>query len=151
MLLVRLGQYLAGHERATGNQLVVVTLPDLQGYDIATFSNLLARQWGVGQKGKNNGVLLVVAKKERKMRIEVGYGLEGQLTDAISANIIHGVMTPAFKRALFIPSPLRLCERHAVVTYGRRAPLQHRPQTPSHNPPHGLEGAAAETAAVTRL
>lgn len=97
----RLNDLLAGHERAAGNQVVVVTLPDLQGYAIETYGYQLARHWGIGQKGKDNGVLLVVAKKERKLRIEVGYGLEGLLTDAISANIIHTVILPAFKRGRF--------------------------------------------------
>ncbi len=92
---------LAGHERAATNQVVVVTLADLQGDAIESFGYQLARHWGVGQKGKDNGVLLIVAKKERKVRIEVGYGLEGQLTDAISANIIQAIIVPAFKRGQF--------------------------------------------------
>ena len=97
----RIGELLAGHERAAGNQVVVATLSDLQGYDIETFSYQLGRHWGIGQRENNNGVLLVVAKRERKVRIEVGYGLEGQLTDAISANIIQAVILPAFKRGQF--------------------------------------------------
>jgi uncharacterized protein len=80
---------LAAHEQATTNQLVVVTLKSLQGYGIADYANQLFRQWGIGQKDKNNGVLLVVAPDERKMRIVVGYGLEGVLTDAISRDIIE--------------------------------------------------------------
>ncbi len=97
----RLGKFLSGHEQATGNQVVVVTLQNLQGYDIESFGYQLGRTWGIGQEGKDNGVLLIVAKKERKIRIEVGYGLEGQLTDAISANIIQTIIRPAFKRAEF--------------------------------------------------
>ena len=97
----RLSDLLVGHERAGGNQVVVVTLADLQGYTIETFGYQLGRQWALGQKGKDNGVLLIVAKKERKVRIDVGYGLEGQLTDAISANIIHAIVLPAFKRGRF--------------------------------------------------
>ena len=75
---------LADHERATGEQVVVVTLDSLQGYSIEDFGYQLGRHWGIGQKGKNNGALLIVAPKEHKVRIEVGYGLEGQLTDANS-------------------------------------------------------------------
>ncbi|RLT96866.1 TPM domain-containing protein [Ketobacter sp.] len=97
----RLSQQLQAHENATGNQLVVVTLPNLQGYDIETFGYQLGRHWGIGQQGKNNGVLFIVAEKERRMRIEVGYGLEGTLTDAISANIIQTIVRPAFKRGQF--------------------------------------------------
>lgn len=97
----QLSQYLQGHQNATSNQVVVVTVNDLQGYDIETYGYQLGRHWGIGQKGKNNGVLLIVAKQERKVRIEVGYGLEGEITDAISSNIIHGVILPQFKQARF--------------------------------------------------
>ncbi|NUT74744.1 methanol dehydrogenase [Pseudomonas sp. C1C7] len=93
----QLTQQLAVHEKATGEQLVVVTLPDLQGTDIADFGYQLGRYWGIGQKDKNNGALLIVARDERKLRIEVGYGLEDRLTDAQSSVIIHQVITPAFK------------------------------------------------------
>jgi uncharacterized protein len=96
-----LSEQLAAHERATTNQIVVVTLNALQGYTIEEFGYQLGRHWGIGQKGKNNGVLLLVAKTERQVRIEVGYGLEGELTDAISANIIHAVILPQFKNGNF--------------------------------------------------
>lgn len=89
---------LARHEEATGNQVVVVTLPSLQGYDIAEYGYQLGREWGIGQEGRDNGVLLIVAPAERKVRIEVGYGLEGTLTDALSRNIIETVITPRFKK-----------------------------------------------------
>lgn len=91
----------ASHEQATTNQVVVATVPDLQGYSIEEFGYQLGRHWGVGQQDKNNGVLLLVAKAERKVRIEVGYGVEGLVTDAIASNIIHQVITPAFKRGQF--------------------------------------------------
>ncbi|HEF4758319.1 TPA: TPM domain-containing protein, partial [Pseudomonas putida] len=93
----QLTQQLQAHEKATGEQLVIVTLTDLQGTDIADFGYQLGRYWGIGQKDKNNGALLIVARDERKLRIEVGYGLEDRLTDAQSAVIIHQVITPAFK------------------------------------------------------
>ncbi len=96
-----LTEQLTAHEQATTNQIVVVTLPDLQGYTIEEFGYQLGRYWGIGQKGKDNGVLLLVAKAERKVRIEVGYGLEGELTDALSANIIHSVILPYFKQGDF--------------------------------------------------
>lgn len=97
----QLTQQLNAHEKTTGEQLVVVTLPDLQGADIADFGYQLGRYWGIGQKDKNNGALLIVARDERKLRIEVGYGLEGRLTDAQSSVIIHQVITPAFKAGNF--------------------------------------------------
>jgi len=89
---------LGAHEKATGNQVVVVTLKSLQGDDIADYGYQLGRHWGIGQKGKNNGVLLIVAPNERKLRIEVGYGLEGVLTDAESRIIIERVIQPYFKQ-----------------------------------------------------
>jgi uncharacterized protein len=92
---------LAEHENATTNQIVIATLPDLQGYTIEEYGYQLGRHWAIGQKDKNNGVLLIVAKQERKVRIEVGYGLEGTLTDALAANIIHTVILPEFKRGNF--------------------------------------------------
>ncbi|PNA81067.1 YgcG family protein, partial [Pseudomonas sp. MPR-R3B] len=97
----QLVQQLNAHEKSTGEQLVVVTLPDLQGADIADFGYQLGRYWGIGQKDKNNGALLIVARAERKLRIEVGYGLEDRLTDAQSSVIINQVITPAFKAGNF--------------------------------------------------
>lgn len=88
---------LAAHEQATGNQVVVVTLKSLEGVPVEDYGYQLGRHWALGQKGKNNGVLLVVAPNEREVRIEVGYGLEGTLTDALSHNIIVSVIVPAFK------------------------------------------------------
>ncbi len=94
-------QMLQAHEQGTTEQVVVVTLPDLQGYAIEDFGYQLGRHWGIGQKGEDNGALLIVAQQERKIRIEVGYGLEGRLTDAASATIINQIMTPAFKQSQF--------------------------------------------------
>ena len=85
------------HERTTSNQLVIVTVKSLQGYAIEDYGHQLGRHWGIGQKGQNNGVVLIVAPNEREVRIEVGYGLEGQLTDALSSNIIQGQILPRFK------------------------------------------------------
>jgi len=92
---------LAEHQRATGQQVVVVTLDSLQGFSIEDFGYQLGRHWGIGQKGKNNGALLIVAPKEHKVRIEVGYGLEGTLTDATSRTIIETDILPSFKRGDF--------------------------------------------------
>ena len=89
---------LAEHEKNTSDQIVVVTLQSLQGYTIEEFGYQLGRKWGVGTKEKNNGVLLIVAPNEREMRIEVGYGLEGYLTDAKSKIIIENEIIPYFKK-----------------------------------------------------
>jgi len=94
----RLAALLAEHERQTTNQVVVVTGKDLQGTDIADYGYRLGRAWGIGQKGKNNGVLVIVSPNTHDVRIEVGYGLEGDLTDAQSKLIIENVMLPAFRQ-----------------------------------------------------
>ena len=91
---LRLSQMLAAHETATTNQVVVVTVNSLQGYAIEQYGVDLGRHWGIGQKDKNNGVLLIIAPNERKIRIEVGYGLEGTLTDALSSQIVHQQILP---------------------------------------------------------
>jgi len=97
----RLTQMLAAHEQAAGEQVVVVTVPDLQGRSIEEFGVELGRRWGIGQKGKDNGALLIVARDERRVRIEVGYGLEERLTDAQSSLIINNIVMPAFKQSDF--------------------------------------------------
>jgi uncharacterized protein len=89
------------HEQATGEQVVVVTLKSLGGYSIEDFGYQLGRHWGIGQKGKNTGAMLIVVPSEHKVRIEVGYGLEGTLTDAISRTIIEGDIVPNFRRGDF--------------------------------------------------
>ena len=93
-----LTQKLEAVETASSRQLVVATVPSLQGYDIADFGYQLGRTWGIGQKGANNGMILLVAPNERKVRIDVGYGLEPIMTDALSHQIITQQILPAFKR-----------------------------------------------------
>lgn len=88
-------------ERDTTDQVVVVTVADLQGYEIEEYGYQLGRAWGIGQAGKNNGVLLLIAPRERKVRIEVGYGLEPVLTDALSALIIQNEILPSFREGFF--------------------------------------------------
>ena len=92
-----LTEQLAAHEARTSNQVVVATVPSLQGYDIERFAVDLHRAWGLGQESRNNGVLLLVAPNEREVRIEVGYGLEGTLTDALSSDIVHSRILPRFR------------------------------------------------------
>jgi uncharacterized protein len=81
----------------TTTQLVVVTLNSLEGTSIEDYGYQLGREWKIGQQGVNNGALLIVAPNERKVRIEVGYGLEGTLTDAVSKLIIENSIIPRFK------------------------------------------------------
>ena len=84
-------------EDKSSDQVVVVTLPSLQGFTIEDFGYQLGRRWGIGTKEKDNGVLLIVAPNERKVRIEVGRGLEPLLTDAMSNVIINGAILPRFR------------------------------------------------------
>jgi len=84
-------------EAQSQRQLVVATVPDLQGYDIADYGYQLGRAWGLGDAERNDGALLLVAPNDRKVRIEVGYGLEGYLTDAVSSIIIQNDILPRFR------------------------------------------------------
>lgn len=93
----RLVQKLDALEKQSQRQLVVVTLADLQGYEISDYGYQLGRNWGIGDKERNDGALLIVAPNERKLRIEVGYGLEPFLTDGLSSLIIQQQIVPAFK------------------------------------------------------
>jgi uncharacterized protein len=92
-----LTQKLEGLETASSRQLVIATVPDLQGNAIEDYGYKLGRAWGIGQDEANNGTILLVAPAERKVRIEVGYGLEPILTDALSALIIHNQILPRFR------------------------------------------------------
>jgi len=92
---------LAAHEQKTTNQVAVLTIPTIGDESIEEFATRVFGTWRLGQRGKDNGVLVVVVPNDRKLRIEVGYGLEGTLTDAAAGRIIRNVMTPAFKAGDF--------------------------------------------------
>lgn len=96
-----LTEKLKAHEQKTSNQIAVLTVPTIGDESIEEFATRVFESWKLGQKGKDNGVLLVIAPKDRKLRIEVGYGLEGTLTDVASSRIIRNVITPAFKAGDF--------------------------------------------------
>lgn len=96
-----LEQKLAAFERDQSTQIVVLTIPSLQGDDIDQFAIRVADQWKIGQKDKDNGVLLIIAKDERKIRIEVGMGLQGVLPDITAGRIIRDVMGPFLKTGNF--------------------------------------------------
>ncbi|HNZ52961.1 MAG TPA: TPM domain-containing protein [bacterium] len=95
---IRIEQKLSSLETSDSTQIAVLTVPTLEGGSIEDFSMRVAEQWKIGQKGLDNGALLIIAKDDRKLRIEVGYGLEGKLTDATSGRIIRQVIVPYFKR-----------------------------------------------------
>lgn len=94
----RLEGMLRSFEDQTSNQVVVATFPSLEGQSLEDFSMRLAETWKVGQKGKDNGVIFLIFKNDRKMRIEVGYGLEGVLPDAVAGQIISQVVAPLFRK-----------------------------------------------------
>ncbi|MBL6449735.1 TPM domain-containing protein [Fulvivirga sp. 29W222] len=92
-----LNQLLKTHEDSTSNQIAVLIIQSLEGEILEEYSLKVAETWGLGQKDRDNGVLLLISLDDRKLRIEVGYGLEGVLTDALSSNIIRNEITPAFR------------------------------------------------------
>jgi uncharacterized protein len=97
-LEARLTEKLDALEQATGHQLVVVTAPSLGGRDVKPFTTDLFNAWGIGRAEQDDGVVLLVAPNERRARIEVGYGLEGRLTNAVSARIMQDEIIPHFRR-----------------------------------------------------
>jgi uncharacterized protein len=92
-----LEQKLEAYNDSTSSAIVVITVPDLQGYDIAEVALKYLRDWGIGVKGKNNGVVILVSKNDHKARIETGYGMEGVLPDITAKQIIDERMIPFFK------------------------------------------------------
>ena len=99
--VLKLEHFLRDFDKSDSTQIVVLTIPSLQGEPLDEYSLKVAESWGIGQKGKDNGALLLIAKKERKIRIEVGYGLEGRLTDLIAGRIVDNVIEPRFKEGDF--------------------------------------------------
>lgn len=88
---------LSSFEKQTGNEVAVATLPSLEGRPIEDAAPDLYKQWGIGKKGKDNGVLFLIAPGERKARIEVGYGLEGAINDALAGRLLDEEVIPRFK------------------------------------------------------
>jgi uncharacterized protein len=97
----RIEQKLAAFEQKTGAQVAVLTIPSLEGEPIGDFSLRVVEAWKLGKKGKDNGVLFLISKQDRRMRIEVGYGLEGDLTDLETSRIMDNVVTPYFRNGDF--------------------------------------------------
>lgn len=100
-LVASLEQQLRDLERSDSTQIVVLTVPDLGGENVESFAIRVAEAWKVGQKGVDNGVILLIARAERKVRIEVGRGLEGKLTDLVAGRIIRAEIAPKFKAGDF--------------------------------------------------
>lgn len=93
----QLEQKLVDYERRTQHQFALLTIDSLDGDALEDFSIRVVESWKLGKKGKDDGLLLLVVKRERKLRVEVGYGLEGDVTDAFSAQVIRNVLTPALR------------------------------------------------------
>jgi uncharacterized protein len=129
---------LADWEARTGNQLVVLMVPTTQPEPIEAYSIRVADAWKIGRKGQDNGVLLLVAKNDRKMRIEVGYGLEGTLTDVTARRIIAETITPFFRDGNFAAGINAGVDRIiAVVAEGRPLPPP-KAQTRAASPAGGI-------------
>jgi uncharacterized protein len=122
-----LEQSLEAFEAKTGHQIVVHVTPSLEGLPIEEYSMRVAEAWKVGQKGLDNGVILTVAPNEREVRIEVGYGLEGVLPDAIGARIIREQITPEFRAGRMEAGVLAGVRAIETVTEGEELPLPTRP------------------------
>ncbi|MFH1195268.1 MAG: TPM domain-containing protein [bacterium] len=95
----KLTEKLSQHETATSNQIVVLTMSSLEDENLEMFANKVFETWKIGQKDKNNGVLLLISINDKKLRIEVGYGLEGALPDAVCSSIIRNEIVPQFRKA----------------------------------------------------
>lgn len=123
---LRLTNRLKALEQKTGDQIVVATVKTLNGYDIETYSNELFRRWALGQKGMNNGVLLLVALQDRVVRIEVGYGLEAIVTDATSSVIINTIILSNFREGNFETGIVEGTEAIADLLSGNGADFEAR-------------------------
>lgn len=121
---------LAEVEQSRGAQIAVVTLASLEGGEINDFTNKLYRQWGIGEKGKNNGVLLLVARDDRKARIEVGYGLEPILPDVLAGRILDEDLFPAFRQKKFSEGLKRTGLRIAEIVEKNEPAPKTQPRQP---------------------
>ena len=109
---------LAEFESQTSNQVVVALIPSLDGQAIEDLAVRFVENWGLGQKDKNNGVLLLIAIRDRRARIEVGYGLEDRLTDALSRRILEDRLFPAFRKGDYAAGVLATCDGIIQATRG---------------------------------
>jgi uncharacterized protein len=124
------------YRTGTSHEIALLTIPSLQGESLERFALEVGREWGIGTKEKNNGALLVVSKEDRKIRIEVGRGLEGNLTDSISGRIIRDVIAPEFKRGKYEDG----LEKGVVAMHEAIGGHYARIQRASRSPSSGLAG-----------
>lgn len=132
---------LAAVEAKSGDQIVVVTLKSLQDTSIEDYGYQLGRAWGIGEKERSNGALLIVAPNERRVRIEVGYGLEGALTDAVSQLIIQNAILPRFRAGDFSGGITRGVDDIIQVVSGDAEEFQRRAAQRPDAAPQGVDAA----------
>lgn len=129
----QLADKIAKERAATGNEIGILMIKSLDGDAIEDYSLQVAREWGVGQKERNSGVLLLVAKDDRQLRIEVGYGLEGALTDIQSAHIIQDRITPQFKQGKYYEGVNSGVDGIILAIHGEKDPQLTTGSTKSKN------------------
>lgn len=133
----RITNLLEAHERASGQQFAVLTIPTLDGEAIEAFSMRVVERWKLGSnKEKDDGLLLLVVPKDRRVRIEVGYGLEGEITDAVSARVIRNVIAPAFRSGDYAGGIERALQTLMKTATGKEppAPTQDTNRQPEMTP-----------------
>jgi uncharacterized protein len=142
---------LAQFEKETGHQIAVLTVPGLEGDALEDFSIRVAENWKIGQKGFDNGAILVIAHKDRKLRIEVGYGLEGVLPDAIASRIIREVIVSRFRENNYSGGIEAGVDAILKAAIGERLPAT--PRTSSKQPPSNISvfGAVLIMTAIAAL
>jgi len=129
-----LEQQLTEFERTSGHQVVVHVTPSLEGLEIEDYSIQIADAWKVGQKNLDNGVILTVAPNERKVRIEVGYGLEGVLPDALAGRIVRDVIVPEFQAGRMDQGVVAGTRAIVAVVAGEKLPVPQRVARPQASP-----------------
>lgn len=132
-----LEERLVALDDSTSNQVAIVTIPTLNGYDETDYATKLLREWGIGTAKHNNGVLILVALKEQRIRIEVGYGLEGALPDITTQSIIDNDIVPHFKEKDFYRA-----FDEAVTDIGRAASGEYKEQRQKSNNNGGTTGGS---------
>lgn len=114
-------------EQTDGTQIVVLTIDSLKGDNLEDFSIRVAEQWKIGQKGLDNGAILLISKNDRQMRIEVGYGLEGKMTDLMAGRIIRDVITPNFRAGQYDRGVIEGVQAMIQLVRGEFAPSKAQP------------------------
>ena len=126
----QLERKLVAYNDSSSSQIAVVTVPNLDGDDIADYAQKLYESWGIGRKGKNNGILILVAQQEHTARIQTGYGLEGAVPDALAKRIISNTLVPAFRQNQYYAGLDRATDQLIALAKGeyQADPADARPQ-----------------------